>query len=381
MTDLAILGSELAMWLRASALPLWWIKGADHVHGGFHEALDLHGHSVVADRRARVQARQIYVYSVAGKVDGNGPWKDAVAHGLAFFLDRYTRPDHLFRTAVEAEGARINDETWLYDQAFALFALAEAARITPDRAGVLAARSHAVRQGLQAWRLPEGGFEEPPAACRRQSNPHMHLLEACLAWETVDADPSWKGLADEIVELCLSRFIDKNGVLHEFFAENWTAAPGLAGKIVEPGHHFEWAWLLERWARRRAREDAHLAARRLFEIGMAWGVRDGRDVAVQQVLDDGSVYDPVARLWPQTEWMKAAIILGETDQAAAAVRALMSYLQAPIAGLWRDKLKPDGAFIEEPAPASSFYHIVCAILELLNHLDVEVKGPNDGAAH
>ena len=30
----------------------------------------------------------------------------------------------------------------------------------------------------------------------------------------------------------------------------------------------------------------------------------------------------------------------------------------------RDKLRADGTFVDEAAPASSFYHIVCAILEL-----------------
>ncbi len=34
------------------------------------------------------------------------------------------------------------------------------------------------------------------------------------------------------------------------------------------------------------------------------------------------------------------------------------------AGLWRDKMMADGTFVEEAAPASSFYHIVCAIYEL-----------------
>ncbi|TWB25999.1 hypothetical protein FBZ91_1477, partial [Nitrospirillum viridazoti] len=29
-----------------------------------------------------------------------------------------------------------------------------------------------------------------------------------------------------------------------------------------------------------------------------------------------------------------------------------------------DRLNPDGTFVEEAAPASSFYHIVCAIQEL-----------------
>jgi mannose/cellobiose epimerase-like protein (N-acyl-D-glucosamine 2-epimerase family) len=50
--------------------------------------------------------------------------------------------------------------------------------------------------------------------------------------------------------------------------------------------------------------------------------------------------------------------------AAEGAEGLLQYLRTPVPGLWRDKLKPDGAFVEEAAPASSFYHIVCAIAEM-----------------
>jgi mannose-6-phosphate isomerase len=45
-------------------------------------------------------------------------------------------------------------------------------------------------------------------------------------------------------------------------------------------------------------------------------------------------------------------------------QALLRYLDTPVAGLWRDRMQLDGSFVDEPAPASSFYHIVCAIAEL-----------------
>jgi mannose-6-phosphate isomerase len=40
------------------------------------------------------------------------------------------------------------------------------------------------------------------------------------------------------------------------------------------------------------------------------------------------------------------------------------YLHTPAPGAWRDKLRADGTFVEEPAPATSFYHLMMAILEL-----------------
>ena len=45
----------------------------------------------------------------------------------------------------------------------------------------------------------------------------------------------------------------------------------------------------------------------------------------------------------------------------------------PRRGVWRDKLQPDGRFIDESAPATSFYHLMMAILELT--AQTSLKGP------
>ena len=54
----------------------------------------------------------------------------------------------------------------------------------------------------------------------------------------------------------------------------------------------------------------------------------------------------------------------ERDEAIAAYRGLVKYFDVPQRGAWRDKLKPDGSWIDEPAPGSSLYHISCALIEL-----------------
>lgn len=362
MTDrLSELAEDLKAWLFDAALPMWWDIGADHLRGGFHELIGQDGRPIDAPRRARVQTRQVYSYAAAGRLGWTGPWREAVAHGLGFFVGNYRRADGLFRTKVNADGSPNDDTVWIYDQAFALFSLAQAFASLPGRDD-LKATARTLVAALDTRRLPAGGYREADPKHPIQSNPHMHLLEACLAWAEQDDAPVWNALADEIVGLALAKFIDAGGALHEFFTEDWRFEPGVDGRIVEPGHQFEWAWLLARWARLRGRDDAHRAALRLFEVGKS-GV-DRRGVATQQLLDDGSVHDDVARLWPQTERIKAALILGDREEAARGIEGLNLYLNTPIRGLWWDKLKPDGAFIDEPAPASSFYHIICAIAEL-----------------
>ena len=214
------------------------------------------------------------------------------------------------------------------------------------------------------------GFESGvPPSPTLQSNPHMHLFEAALAGCEVCSESSLWKLANEIAELALSKFIDPvSGALREFFDADWRPAAGLEGRIVEPGHQFEWAWLLLRWGGpKNAR--ARAAALKLIEVGERYGVRNG--LALNSLLDDFSPHDAGARLWPQTERLKAASLAarltGEAkyfSMAAAAADGLLRYLDCPIPGLWRDRIDADGRVVDEPAPASSFYHLVAAISEI-----------------
>jgi mannose/cellobiose epimerase-like protein (N-acyl-D-glucosamine 2-epimerase family) len=374
LEQLQTLASRLNAWLTQTAYPLWWEQGADHRHGGYHELLGLDGRPIAeTPRRARVQSRQSYSYAMAGELGWPGPWREAAPHGLDYLISRYQRGDGEFCTLVSCDGRILDTSRLLYDQAFALLAMAWVYRVLPDRHD-LKARAHALLGYIRQGRSHKaGGFVESSAR-RFMANPHMHLLEAALAWCEVESGTVWDTLADEIVELCLAKFIDREGgFLREFFDENWQPASGDAGHIIEPGHQFEWTWLIERWARMRDDGRAHAAALRLYEAGVR-GVDPVRQVAVEELSDDFRMKRPRARLWAQTEHLKAALIMSENLQAEAREQALAqaygaavslwNHLQTPTPGVWRDKVNPDGTFVEEPAPASSFYHIVCCISSL-----------------
>jgi mannose-6-phosphate isomerase len=308
-----------------------------------------------------VQARQAWTYANVAEAGWAGPWRQAAWHGIDYLFERYRRGPGRIATVVSADGAPLDDALVVYDYAFVLLAMSAVHRLGPGPRDLVAEAAH-MRETLEGVRHGAGGFREA-GAHPFQANAHMHLLEAALAWEAAGA-AEWSDLADEIVAFALARFIDgEGGFLREFFGADWAAAPGDDGRLVEPGHQFEWAWLLERWGRAREREDVRAAARRLYGHGLA-GVDRARGVAVNALWDDFGLRDGHARLWPQTEWLKAALILDDPDQAVAAAQALASYFGTPARGAWRDKLRPDGGFVAEPAPASSFYHIVCAQLEL-----------------
>ncbi|THD52158.1 AGE family epimerase/isomerase [Phenylobacterium sp.] len=348
-------------WLREAALPLWAGAGVDPAGGLFEESLSVDGRPVEAPRRARAQARQVFVFASAAN-SGFGPqWLQVARTGWARFVKVYRRPDGLFINRVAGDGTPVDAEADNYEQAFVLLAMA--ALQAADGAD-LEDEATAVMAALQDRRAAGGGFREN-GTHPYQANCHMHLFESALAWEPLGG-PAWAALSDEIANLALSRFIDpRSGALREFFDADWRAREGEGG-LVEPGHQFEWAWLLERWGRLRSEAPALAAARRLFENGLR-GVDPGREVAVNALWDDFSVRDGSARLWPQTEHLKAAVVLGDAGQGLRAARGLAQYLDTPARGAWRDKLGADGAFVEEPSPATSFYHLMAAILELIAH--------------
>lgn len=375
------LGAEIESavdWLNQSALPIWLASGYDRALGGFFERINLDGTPKRDDnRRARVQPRQVYCYAACGGETIPAAWHEAIDGGYAWFEKVYPRLDGFYGNLASPEGALIDDGFDLYNQAFALFAFAQIAASFPARRDAMETKARDLLAALRSTHAhPQGGFEEAvPTRLPLCSNPHMHLLEASLAWETVANDASpWQALADEVAGLAMRSFIDaRTGALREFFDHDWSPYPGEKGRIVEPGHQFEWAWLLLRWSVSRNHAAARMAAVRLFEIGSAHGICPDRRVAFMGLYDDFTVSDPVARLWPQTEWLKAAVLLAATshgaerelyvEQALQALRALRRFLDTDVKGLWYDKMRPDGSFVEEPAPASSFYHIVCAILE------------------
>ncbi|HEX2583636.1 MAG TPA: AGE family epimerase/isomerase [Steroidobacteraceae bacterium] len=360
---------QLNHWLIHYAYPLWANQGVDRRNGGFVELLDQQGHPLNKPRRARVQPRQIYSFAMAQQFHWQGDAQSIVKSGIQYFVEHYQREDGLFRTLCDTEGRTLDDRAFLYDQSFALLAFATAAKAL-DAVSEMESQALILRDAIQQQlRTKEKGFISSDFHSEiRESNPHMHLLEACLAWNRIGKDIGWSTLVEELADLALSKFIQPNGALKEFFTDDWQPAPGIPGRVVEPGHQFEWAWLLLQCDASdvQRRRDAAL---KLIDIGERYGVRNG--VAINTLLDDFSIHDANARLWCQTERIKAGVLAGQIsgeekyfEMASSAVGGLLHYFDTPVKGLWLDIQQTDGTLVNAPSPASSFYHIIAAIAQL-----------------
>jgi mannose-6-phosphate isomerase len=358
----------LRHWLFEAALPLWWRVGADHALGGYHERISFDGRPVILPRRSRVTARLTFCYCEAGQLGWNGPWREAGRHALTSLRERFGQNDGTVISTVDQDGSILDATFDLYNQAFALLAYACGHGML-DPSGVWQSRAYTLVRTLRRdFAHPAGGFrEDRDGRLVLRSNPHMHLLEAALAWLIIDPNPMWRDLADEIATLCLDRFIDHDtAALREFFASDWTPVRGIQGEVLEPGHHYEWAFLLDRWAKLTGRERPPEVPK-LIAFADAKGLDRKRRVAINGIRLDGSVADPVARLWPQMERIRAYLINrhdGDEARLCEAIETLFRYLDAPLFGLWYENLAADGQFVAEAAPATSLYHIVGAIAEL-----------------
>jgi mannose-6-phosphate isomerase len=368
-------------WFLEEAFPLWSTRGVDRVQGGFFEKLDAHGVPVAEPRRTRVAARQLYVMSVAPRLGWPASTTGLMRHGLDFLLTQLRGPDGTFAASFDVQSGQRHDTFDLYEQAFALFALASVHQTDrtafADLPGIALDTLKRLRAG---WQHPLGGFHEsaPPQAPLR-SNPHMHLLEAALQWhQACQGDtPEWAELADEVVALALDHLLHQpSGLVTEWFDLDWSPMPGVLGTEAEPGHQFEWGWLLMRWALARPaharRTKALAAARRMIDLGERLGVDAQRGVAINVLDTDGCWRDPCAKLWPQTERVKAWVARAELAENAAdaawalnkateAARTLQRYLDHPIRGAWQESLDAQNRWQSQDTRASSLYHIVYAL--------------------
>ncbi|WP_334152703.1 HAD-IIIA family hydrolase [Agrobacterium pusense] len=370
---------HLKRWLFDSALPLWSSIGRDEINGGFFEKISRQGVPIEAARRTRVVCRQIYSFSAAKKMGWLGDSDAMVRHGLSFLQQNCFNADGSVVTNVDIANGSINTGFDLYDHAFAIFGLSSAAGVLKGGSDIEDVALQCVEAMIGGWSHETAGFEEamPPISPLR-SNPHMHLFEAFLAWATNDAarkSDKWLSLLNEIGDLCLAKFIcTDNGSLREYFNHDWSVLQDYDAAPIEPGHQFEWAWLLTKWGKLVGRKDALTAARRLVDIGER-GVNVSFGLAENGMNHELEPVDKAFRLWPQTERIKAWLAMAETAitpeqrdyafvKVSEAAIGLQRFLSNVPAGLWIDRFDKEGTPVEEHSPASSLYHIVCSIEEM-----------------
>ncbi|MEO0637845.1 MAG: AGE family epimerase/isomerase [Pseudomonadota bacterium] len=389
--------AEFSEWLYSDAYPLWAKAGVGADVGVF-EHLDLKGSPVFPEHlRFRVVPRQIYCFSkwlLKLKRDDS---EDLLISELETSLR--TLLDYMISTGWRSQGGWVHrfdaarkvsdDRADTYDHCFVLLALASLheATLWPE-ARQWADRTLAYMDDALADVASGGYFEDDLRSVPRRANPHMHFLEAMLAWHTVTGEQQFLDRADVIVDMFYRHFFDpQTGTVREFFDESWAVVLEGKGALAEPGHHYEWGWLLLMFDKLRPDPKHFRHALSLYTFARAYGHNLTTGAVLDFVPADAGTGDdaPAAanscRCWPVTEAIK---ITGELDRrgitGAGAFRnemcnvLLSRYLggpanmqrsgSRPARGSWIDAINELGRPLHTKAPASTFYHIVCAVENL-----------------
>lgn len=391
MTETSYL--QLHNWLFNHALPAWAVRARDTEFGGTREELALDGGlSDPGFKRVRVPARQVYVYSHASLM-GWAPGLDAAQQQFDVLVkSAWLGPNVGWAKRLNSDNS-INDPTIdLYDNAFALFGLAWYFRASGDmRAKILIMETATLI--TEKLRHPKIGFwHQIPVSGPRIQNPHMHLLEACLACLEAFHDPLIERLAREVLSLFQAHFFDATTMtLGEFFDDNLERIGGESGDIIEPGHQMEWAWILSK-AQSLLDVDLKDEARGLVMFAEAHGVcRHGpmRGTTLNALRVSGAPLDAGSRTWPNTERLKSAVAMFELfgDDPRPVINETLEalfrlHLAHPIAGLWYDAFDADASMTARAIPTSTFYHVFLAFSEVLRigqRLEFEASSVGSGS--
>lgn len=188
----------------------------------------------------------------------------------------------------------------------------------------------------------------------------MHLAEAFLATLAARQDDAVQSMLVTLCTAMQQRFIDPHqGVLMEKplgAVDNW----------YEPGHQFEWYFLLESSPLLRGSQ-LHGSLERAFAFTEQSGV-DPHSGAVKAMLDlNGKARDATQRIWAQAEYLRALTL--RPDAEAAVLRQLLALQQNFLhAGGWHECRDEQGQVSRKDMPSTTPYHLATCYRGLADYL-------------
>ena len=363
---------NLVSWMREQALPLWASRGVDHKYGGFVEELNQDGSpSSVGFKRVRVQGRQLFSFAIAAILGWNKDAEAIAEQGYAFLKKACRTPDGQWVKRLSRDGSILDAEIDLYDTAFIVLGLITYYRLSRDREALgLIESTLPMIQSKLATASPKGYRQSPGDKEVLRQNPNMHWFEAMLFCFEGTQDQHYLDEATKIYRRMEESVIDpKTGALRELFDNQWRPVQEGGKFLLEPGHHYEWSWLLSRAGNKIPVNPALIQG--ILGFADRFGVNNSTGLVYDQVSDGGEVTQTTHRLWVQTEFLKAWLVRKDVKEfdrerriGQIEANLLRYYFTREPKGSWCDRLDADGRVHDGPAPASSMYHVMMCVVEL-----------------
>jgi mannose-6-phosphate isomerase len=347
-------------------VPVWQGPGWNAEMALPFEAVDASHQPLPPQRyRAMACARQLFLFS---SLIGNTSVPQADLRAAALFRSlqgHFHDAEHGgWFYSIDPQGKPLDRRKDLYTHAFIIFACAHywAKVREPLVESVLNAALQVVAtqftdgDGLYESVLAEdwSSLDAGPL-----QNPLMHLAEAFLATLEVRQDADTLAALDALAEAMQRRFVDvEHGVMLEKpldAVDNWS----------EPGHQFEWFYLLESSAHLRG-TPLHRSLTTAFGHAQALGV-DPQSGAVAASLEvDGTVKDGTQRIWAQAEYLRA-LTLREGSEASLKRQLLALQQNFLHATGWNECLDNNGNISRSDMPSTTPYHLATCYIGLADY--------------
>jgi len=365
-SELTTLFSALQQHFVQVIVPLWQGPGWNAELALPYEAVDAQRQPLPPQRyRAMACARQLFLFS---SLIGQPSTPEAASHAAALFrsLQRHFHDaEHGgWFYSIDPQGAPLDRRKDLYTHAFIIFACAHywAKVREPLVESVLNAALNVVAERFaNGDGLYEASLDEDWSALGSGplQNPLMHLAEAFLATLSVREDAATQTALDDLVAAMQQHFIDpEHGVLLE-------KPVGAVDNWFEPGHQFEWFFLLESSAQLRG-SALHQSLTGAFARAELQGV-DKQSGAVKAMLNvDGSVRDGTQRIWAQAEYLRA-LALRPDAQASVGRQLLALQKQFLHPGGWNECLNDQGVVSRSDMPSTTPYHLATCYIGLAEY--------------
>jgi mannose-6-phosphate isomerase len=366
-------------------VPKWHEAFSDSA-GGFYERLGKGFKPVLTGQRRLVtQCRQLSIYSDYVARGQKGIDKESLKGAFDYITSRYwSAQTGLWHFSLNDTGQVQDDTCDLYALSFVIFSFSHYFRATGDvramryAADTLKLIDTKFRQGQGTGLAEAINQAGPKAGLIRRQNPHMHLLEACLfAYETWK-DSAYLDIATEMTRLFTHHFYDINRTaLVEFFEDDLKTPHVQKGAVLEPGHYFEWVWLLKKYeAAKQGDEEYDAACLSLLNFANQYGWDSTYGGIYDGVDDAGHVIADTKRIWPFCEALKANALMLEhvegrqdlKDRVAQMVDVFREkYMQER--GFWTEWLNRDLSPAADYMPGTTPYHVYFGITETMDVLN------------
>ncbi|TWR80876.1 AGE family epimerase/isomerase [Pseudomonas saxonica] len=341
---------------RQVIVPLWQGPGWNAELALPYEALSPEHRPLPPQRyRAMACARQLYVFS---SLIGDPAFPAAADRAADLFrsLQRHFHDaEHGgWFYSIDPQGAPLDTRKDLYTHAFIIFACAHywAKVDDPIVESALNAALQVVAERFSDGKgLYEANLNQDWTSLNTGplQNPLMHLAEAFLATLSVREDETVKAALLALADGMQQRFIEP---VHNVMLEK---PCGAVDNWFEPGHQFEWLYLLESSPLLRSGA-LHASLDRAFDFAEQVGVDLESGAVCGMLAPDGTLRDGTQRIWAQAEYLRALTL--RPDNLTRLQRQLQALQQQFLhAGGWYECRDAEGNVSREDMPSTTPYHL------------------------